>query len=152
MTTAGDLVAWYQALRTSYDEKAATDAAFQHLENAGLINKVRVHQYLCEQGGCVLATVIRIGDRTLARTRDYKLAPAANLNQSVESARRTRTLDGDRHWPGLTFDVTDLATPGGDVELIPINCRHRLRTIDPREIIAVTLEAKPGHPGKPTRL
>jgi len=147
-----DFIKWWKAMLTAGDDRGqAIEAAYQQLENAGLINKVRVHQYLCAKRGHVLATVIRIGEVTVARTRGYKLAPGTNSSRSVESARRKNTLDGDRHWPGHTFDVSELAG-WGPTAAIDMNCRDGLRSVRAEDILAASESSRPGHPGPPTRL
>ncbi len=144
-----DLVQWFRDLvDKSEDHKQAIHDAYQHLENAGLISRVTVHRYLCGKCG-PRATIIRIGDRTLARTKDYKLSPGLNEQRTVESARRRRTLDGNRHWPGHTYDVDDLADGGPTVGL-DASCRHGTATILAVDILEVTKNVVPGHPGKPT--
>ena len=87
-----------QLLRDAKNRTEAIHTAYQHFENAGLILHVIVHRYLCKGCGKKLATVIRLGDTTIARTTDYKFSPGLNLERSVESARERSTLDGDRHW------------------------------------------------------
>lgn len=141
---------WNQLMSRAADHSQATHETYQALENAGLINRVVVHRYLCRKGH-VLAEVIRVGSSTVARTRDYKLSPGMNLDRSVEAARARNTLDGDRHWPGDTFDVGDLATWGQQAG-IDMNCRHALRTVLATDILAATRDVIPGHPGPPTRI
>lgn len=142
---------WWRLLMSAEEHSEAIDNAYQQLENANLIGKVVVHRYLCRKRGCVLATVIRVGEVTVARTRDYKLAPNTNLRRTVESARRKNTLDGNHHWPGHTFDVSRLAS-WGEAASIDMNCRHGLRSVRALDVIAVTEGVTPGHPDKPTLL
>lgn len=145
-----DIAEWWRSmLSASEDRREAIETAYQQLENAGRVSKVTVHRYVCVKGGHLLSTVIRLGEVTIARTCDYKLAPNTNLNRSVESARRKNTLDGDRHWPGHTFDISHLAT-WGEVACIDMNCRHGLRTVRAVDILAVSQGVRPGHPSKPT--
>ncbi len=146
------IAAWWRELAaaaTEHDE--AIHNAYQHLNNNGLVNKVVVHRYLCRRDGCVLATVIRLGDTTIARTRDNKLSPGMNRERTVESARRKNTLDGNRHWPGRTFDVGSLSE-WGSVAGMDMSCRHVLKTVLAVDVLAVVDGVKPGHPGPPTRL
>ena len=80
MNGSADLGNWWQALRAaSADEAEAIHNAYQQIENAGLISKVTVHRYLCGRCGEPLATVIRLGDKTIARTVDYKYSRGLNL-------------------------------------------------------------------------
>lgn len=147
-----ELDAWFQALITdSNDRAAALHDAYQHLENAGLLNRVVVHRYLCAKGNCKLATVVKIGDSVIARTKDYKFSPGVNAQRSVESARGRNTLDGERHWPGHTFDVSDLAG-WGDQAGLDMNCRHVLRTVMANDILAAVEGIAPGHPAAPSRI
>lgn len=140
---------WWRSLITASGEKKdAIDNAYQQLMNAGVISKVTVHQYRCRKG-CSICTVIRVGQATMARTTDYKLGPGSNADRSVESARIKNTLDGNRHWPGQTFDVDELAS-WGPVAAIDMNCRHGLRTVRAVDILATVAGVRPGHPGKPT--
>lgn len=154
MTSHGDedLNDWWQALLdASSSRRAAIDNAYQQLENAGLINRVTVHRFICQKHGCVLATVVRVGGETLARTKDYKLSPGLNRERTVESARRKNTLDGDRHWPGHTHDVADLALSGESLG-IDLSCRHGLRTVRALDVMMSADGVVPGHPGPPSVL
>lgn len=144
--------AWWRAVQADADDRvAALHDAYQQLENNGWISKVKVHGYLCARRGCVLATVLRIDGVTIVRIRDYKLPKATNIARSVESARRKNTLNGNDHWPGHTFDVTELATWGPDAGM-DMNCRCRnRRLIKAVDILAICEGVRPGHPGPPTR-
>ena len=152
MNGSADLGNWWQALRAaSADEAEAIHNAYQQIENAGLISKVTVHRYLCGRRGEPLAIVIRLGDKTIARARDYKYSPGLNRERSVESARARNTLDGNRHWPGHTYDVDELADCGPQVGF-DVNCRHITATVRAVDILNITRGVVPGHPGKPTML
>ena len=140
-----------QLLRDAKNRTEAIHTAYQHFENAGLILHVIVHRYLSKGCGKKLATVIRLGDTTIARTTDYKFSPGLNLERSVESARERSTLDGDRHWPGHTYDVGELAEWGPTVGFDVI-CRHVTATVHAADVLEITRGVKPGHPGPPTRL
>ena len=145
-----DLSEWWRQLRAAADDDAqAIHDAYQRLENAGLISKVTVHRYLCHRCGRPCATVIRLGDNTIARTRDNKFSRGLNTERSVESARARKTLDGERHWPGHTYDVDELAEWGVGFDA---NCRHMTATVIARDVLAMTRDVTPGHPGKPTLL
>ena len=145
-----DLSEWWRQLRATADDDAqAIHDAYQRLENAGLISKVTVHRYLCHRCGKPCATVIRLGDNTIARTRDNKFSRGLNTERSVESARARKTLDGERHWPGHTYDVDALAEWGAGFDA---NCRHMTATVMARDVLAMTRDVTPGHPGKPTLL
>lgn len=136
------------------DDHAQAHDAYQQLENAGLIGKVTVHSYRCRRCG-PRATVIRLGDHTIVRTRDYKFSPGMNLDRSVESARAKNTLDGDRHWPGHTYDVDQLVDQLAGFEPsagFTVACRHVVETILAEDVLAITAGVQPGHPGKPTLL
>jgi hypothetical protein len=131
------------------DRDTAAHEGFQQLENAGVINKVIVGRYICGQGNCLLVKVIRVGDHTLARTKDHKVARGLNKEISVPAARRKNTLDGDRHWPGHTFDVDFLAGFGESAGL-GAGCRHKpRRVISAADVLAKTRDVKPGYPGAP---
>jgi hypothetical protein len=155
---AADLAQWWQRqIMTAHDDYAqAIHTAYQQLENAGLVSKVTVHRYLCGRCGKPLATVIRLENetwnKTLARTTDYKFSPGLNRERSVESARSRRTLDGSRHWPGHTYDVDELADMGESDVGFGVNCRHVTTTVLAADVLRITRNVKPGHPGKPTRL
>jgi len=147
--TSSDLDDWWRTVTESRDRRPAIHDAYQSLENAGLLGHVVVQRYLCRSRGCVLATVISVGGSIIARTRDNKLAPGTNRVTSVESARRTRTLDADRHWPGVTVDIGALASvPEAALEM---NCRHGLRVVPAAEVLEWVKNLRPGHPGPPTR-
>jgi len=140
------------ALASSHDRSAALDSAFQHYVNAGILSKIVVHRFRCARPqACLLATVVDAGGTLLMRTGDYKLSPGVNRHHSVASARTTRTLDGNRHWPGSTFDVQELVEWGQDVGAA-LNCRHVRTTLTGIEVLENCEGRRPGHPGAPTRL
>ena len=139
-----------QMVRESEQRSEDLSTLIQRFENAGLLNKVTVHKYLCRRG-CLRGRVMNIGGRLVMRTRDYKLAPGANQAQSVASARARNTIDGNRHWPGHDFDVAELAS-WGDVAAIGLNCRHGLHNELAVNILAKCEGVSPGHPGAPTLL
>lgn len=140
--------------RALLDALAGTNGVadvFQRLDNAGVLNRVKVGTYLCEQRGCKLAVVISVAGRVLVRTRDHKKGAGLNEATTVEAARRDRTLDGEKHWPGHAYDATDLAQWGGQA-FIPMPCRHRQRNIAPGDVLTYVDDVKPGHPAKPRRI
>lgn len=143
-----NLADWWAQLTTRDD---SIDRAYQALENAGVLNKVTVHRYICRKRGCVIGTVIRVAGATICRTRDYKLSPGLNASSSVEDARRRNTLDGNRHWPGHTYDVAERAALGPKSGM-DMNCRHVFKTILAVDILAAADGVVPGHPGAPTLL
>lgn len=146
-----DAAAWLSSLwATSGDRDEATHQAWQQLENTDLIRRVLVHEYRCRRG-CRLARVIRLGDVTLMRTEPYKFGRGLNLDRTVEAARANNTLDGDRHWPGHTFDVDRLAEWGRRAGM-DTNCRHQTSTVFAVDVLEATRHVTPGHPGKPTLL
>jgi hypothetical protein len=150
--TDPDLGEWFlQLLDAAEDHSQAIHDAYQQLENAGLISKVTVRRYLCRKCGKPCATVIRVGDRTIARTRDYKYSPGFNRGRSVEAARAKNTLDGERHWPGHTYDVDQLAE-WGRVAGFDVNCRHMTATLLAVDVLEATRGVAPGHPGRPIML
>lgn len=152
MSRVSEIDKWFRDVAAAAaDRDQAIHDAYQHLENTDLVSKVAVHRYLCQRNGCVLATVIRVGDCVIARTRDNKLSPGANLDRTVESARIKNTLDGDRHWPGHTFDVGSLAE-WGPVAGMDASCRHGLRTILAVDVLAAVDGVQAGHPKAPTLL
>lgn len=140
-----------ELVRVSEDRDAAIHAAYQQIENAGVLSKVTVHRYVCRRGCGVLTTVVKLGEVTLARTRDYKYSPGMNLERSVPEARSKSTLDGDRHWPGHTFYVEQMAS-WGPVAGFDVSCRHNLRTLLAVDVLATVKGVRPGHPEKPTLL
>ncbi|WP_017936058.1 hypothetical protein [Nocardioides sp. Iso805N] len=146
-----DLAAWLSNLLAAHENHSeATHEAYQHLENAGVLSRLTVHRYICARCG-PLATVIRVGTHTLARTKDYKYGRGLNDARSVPAARASNTLDGERHWPGHTFDVDELAEWGEGVGF-DVHCRHQTTTVAAREVLATTRNKLPGHPGAPTIL
>jgi hypothetical protein len=123
---------------------------YQHLENHDLVNKVRVMSFVC-RSGCKVATVVRVGDRTLARTKDHKKSPGFNADRTAPGARERNTLDGDRHWPGSTYDLDDLAD--GDLGLgFATNCRHQESAQLASEVLEAARKVTPGKPGAPRLL
>jgi hypothetical protein len=89
------------------------------------------------------------GERTIARTQDDKFSPGYNEHHSVEAARAKRTLDGNKHWPGHTYDLDEYAANELHFQL---TCRHVATNIFAADVLAITRDVKPGHPGKPTML
>ena len=142
---------WRELESAANDHDEAIHNAYQRFENTGLISKVTVHRYLCKGCGKPLATVIRLGDKTIARTTDYKFSPGLNPQRSVESARRRNTLDGDRHWPGHTYDVDQLAG-WGPLSGFDVICRHVAATVRAADVLEATCGVTPGQPGPPTML
>lgn len=154
-----------ETMRTLAQEaKTDPEGVWQRLENVGVLNRLRVHQYLCP-AGCKLATVIRIRDVVLMRTRAYRMRPRTNLQRSVHAARVQNTLNGEDYWPGHTFNVGWLLgvkdEPGslewaevvhGDTIRMDINCRHHLRSIAAIEVLRAVEGVTPGKPRKPTIL
>lgn len=150
--SADDLGRWFADLeKRATDRESAVNDAYQHLDNAGLVNRVTVHRYVCARGCGVRAVVIRLGDRVIMRTRDYKFSPGFNEARSVESARARNTLDGARHWPGHTYDVSALAEWGPTAGM-DVNCRHATTTALAVDVLANVADVSPGHPGPPTLL
>jgi len=151
MTSASEQAGQFFAelVRVSEDRDAAIHTAYQQYENAGKLSKVTVHRYVCRRGCGVLMTVIKLGEVYLARTRDYKYSPGMNLERSVPEARRKSTLDGDRHWPGHTFEVEQTASWGLGFDA---SCRHKLHTLLATDVLATVKVVRPGHPEKPTLL
>lgn len=152
MSEPGDLAAWFRGIEeASTDRDGATHDAYQRLENADLVRRVVVHRYQCHKCFKVLGTVVSVGDRIICRTTPYKFSPGLNEARSVAAAREKNTLDGERFWPGHTFDVTWLAEWGPDMG-IGMNCRHVTHTVKAVDILERVKGVKPGHPGKPTIL
>jgi hypothetical protein len=142
---------WADLLRATSAHSDAVKAAYDKLESEGRVSKVVVHRFLCKRRSCTLATVIKTNRLVIARTRDYKLVAGVNAKRSVSAARREKTIDGDRHWPGHTFDVSDLATSGPLVG-IPMNCRHIQKVLLATDIMLVVDGVEPGRPSAPTLL
>lgn len=145
-------------LALAEEAKVDHEATWQKLENAGLLNRVKVQEYRCAKG-CRLALVIRLGDVVLMRTRDYVMRPHTNEARSVATARARNTLNGSDHWPGHTFNVgqsagqLDRASWGeaivGDRFRADANCKHGLRTLDFVAVLASIKDTRPGFPNKP---
>ncbi len=145
------LASWMDEVFLSAANHAeAVHTAYQQLENAGLINRVTVHRYLCRKCGPRL-TVIRIQRRILARSKDYRFGRGKNAAESVQAARDQHTLDGDRHWPGHTYDVQELARFDEHAGMTVV-CRHRSTSIRAADVLAAVDGVRPGHAGKPTVL
>lgn len=137
-----------QLLAATADAGLARARVFEAADSNGYLSKLRVATYRCQQG-CTLIEVIRVGDLVLARSADYKLRPRTNETQSVPAAR-AKNLNSDNHWPSHVFDVLAMVDEG--VTAIPANCRHRQRTVMPREIVDAIEGVDSGHPGAPIRL
>lgn len=146
-----DIGRWFRDLFASAtDKSAALDLAHAHLRDAGLLPRVTLHKYMCVKG-CQIATVFRADGLVLCATRDYKLSPGLNVQVSVPAARASKTLDGERHWPGHVFDVANLAEWGPNAGM-PFECRHFRRTLLAADVIEAVQGVQPGRPRKPTRL
>ena len=125
--------------------------AYQHLENAGLVPKVTVHRYQCGKCGKVLATVIRLGDNTIARTVDYKYS--RGLNRASRSPQRGNATPSTASGTGPAAPTTSTRWRDcGPQAGFDVVCRHVTTTVAAVDVLALTRDAKPGHPGKPTRL
>ena len=149
MSTDEQMGEWLaQVLASADDARTALDDAYQQLVNLKLVNKVKVGEYRCYKG-CTLVTVVRLGVRTLARTTPTKYGRDLNAQRSVETARAKNTIDGERHWPGMTVDVDAWASTD-DGFLIQADCWHKLRTIKPGDVLALCANVRPGKPGKPS--
>lgn len=146
-----DVAEWFRRVLEATDARqTAIEQAYLHLRNAGLLSKVTLLKYQCVRG-CQLVTVFRLDETTLAAVRDYKYSPGMNLQQSVESARQSKTLDGNRHWPAHVYDVAELAMWGREAGM-SVNCRHIMTTLMAQEVMEAVEGISPGRPGKPTRL
>ncbi len=140
-----------ELVRVSKEKADAIRADYRQDEKAKVLSKKTLHRYVCRRGCGVLATVVKLGEDIVVGTRDCKFSPGMNLERSVPEARRKNTLDGDRHWPGHTFDVTEMASWGPGVG-IDASCRHGLHTLLATDVLAIVEGVLPGHPGKPTLL
>lgn len=148
-----DLSNWMARLLAAHDDRtAAIQTAYSQLESANLLAKVTLHRYQCSSPkACQIARVIQIGDLVLCSVRDYKYSPGMNIARSVPAARAKNTLDGDSHWPGHVHDVSALAEWGAAAGISMV-CRHYHGTILAVDMLETARQARPGHPGKPTRL
>jgi len=147
-----DIGEWFAALSAkAADHDQAINDAWQQLTRNGWVSKVTVHRYLCRKCDSKLVVVIRLDRTTLAWVKDYKLAAGLNKRVSTADGRARNTLDGDRHWPPCVYDVDQLAR-FGSVAGFHVHCRHVATVIRARDVLAVTQNVRPGHPGPPTFL
>lgn len=143
---------WFRSvLDSAADRSSGLDTAYVAMQNAGVLSKVTLHTYVCGEGCGVLARVITVDGLILCNSRNYKLSPGKNQADSVESARRSRTLDGNRHWPSHTVDIRDMAEWDGGAS-VRVACRHVEQNLPPAQVLETVEGIRPGHPGKPTRL
>lgn len=146
--SAPDLMDWFAELESrTQGRREAIEQAYIELRNSGLLSKVTLHRYMCRRG-CQLAVVFRVAGQTLCATRDYKQSPGLNAHASVEAARRDRTLDGDRHWPAMVYDVAEIAEFGAMLAA----CRHFRGQLVGADVLTAVEGVRPGQPKAPTRL
>lgn len=124
-------------------------AAYEALPREMLRDALLVEYRCPNRRGCLLLHAWRGSDgRLLYYVRDYRLSRARNADQTVESARRRNTLDGDRHWKPRAGDLTDLAGWGSSIGL-DLQCDH----LSPVVVTAadVTADADRATRGNPYR-
>lgn len=154
MSAQDEFAAWFdQVLKATDDRAEALRAAHEMLRTSGLLSKVTLHKYMCAKG-CQIATVFRASGLLLCAVRDYKLSPGLNVRETAPRARETKTLDGQRHWPGHVYDVEQLHRfrAGGQRAAMRLTCRHCRTVLFTDDVLAVVEGVEPGRPGKPTRL
>ncbi|WP_420123713.1 hypothetical protein [Nakamurella sp.] len=143
---------WFEAVFNSAgDASAARDLAHTQLRNAGLLPKVTLHRYMCKAKNCQIATVFQVGGRVLCAVRDYTFSPGLNAQVSVPAARKSKTLDGERHWPGQVYDVSELEEWGPQAGM-SFECRHFHGTVIAADALRAVEGVEPGRPRRPTFL
>ncbi len=126
-------------------------AAYETLPREWLRRSLLVEYRCGNRSGCLLLHVWR-GDsgRTNFYVPSYKMSRRRNAKESVESARRTNTLDGDRIWRPRAGTLDDLAEWGNEIG-IGLECDHLLPvTRTPAEILADAAKATRGRPHRRT--
>lgn len=147
---------WFQEVARAADSRQeALETAWQNLESRGLLSRVTLHTWICRgsgrqnRGGGVIGRVIRVGETTIFRTRDYKQSRGLSIATSVPEARAKNTLDGIGHWPSYTFDVVAYARNGPQAGW-SVECRHRRTFVRAAEVLELVRDTEPGKPGRPT--
>ncbi|MCU1614701.1 MAG: hypothetical protein JWO98_2241 [Frankiales bacterium] len=108
--------------------------------------KVAVVEYFCKARSCSLLTVFRSPEGLFVALPRYRNSPERNAATSVEAARVTRTVDGDRRWkprvgPLEEFAQADLPTLGLD-----LNCDHYSGMRPGPELLSDVRQGRPGNP------
>lgn len=149
MTQESDQIAtlFETMARATSDRSEAIEDLYISLTNAKLLRRVTLHEYRCKRGK-PLAIVFGSRGLTLCATSDYKFTRGLNESVSVEAARKSRTLDGERWWPSHVYDVSEMSEFGG----MQIACEHYRGTLVASEVLQTVNGVTPGHPTKPTIL
>lgn len=114
------------------------------------LRRALVVEYRCpNKRGCLLLHAWRGGvNQTYFYIPPYKMSPTRNARESVESARKKNTLDGNRVWRPRAGVLDDLLE-WGDAIGLAVQCDHlAARTVTPGDIIR---DAARSTAGKPTR-
>ncbi|MCI1963285.1 MAG: hypothetical protein LKJ18_03935 [Ancrocorticia sp.] len=91
---------------------------YEMLQRRGQLRSHVVVTYRC-QHRCLLAQVLSTPQGLIVHVPRYKLSPDLNETNSVESARKKRTEDGNRRWKAQTFMLADALNVG-------VQCDHLL--------------------------
>ncbi len=126
-------------------------AAYQALPREWLKAALLVEYRCPNKRGCLLLHAWRgDGGETFFHVPHYKMSPARNDEQSVESARRKHTLDGDRVWRPRAGVLDHLKDNGPNVG-IGVQCDHLLPvTVSAADVLGDVTKATRGRPHKRT--
>lgn len=119
-------------------------AAYKVLKTAGRLREILVAEYRCRHG-CLLAHVFQLPGGRCIYVPVYKLSRERNLRDTVESARRKSTIDGDRRWRERGFDMEDLITWQGSAQ-VDVHCDHHQGVLNPLLMDKDLAGVQPGHP------
>jgi hypothetical protein len=127
---------------------AVAVAEHDDLAAAGLLRNVLLLDYRCPKG-CLLLHVWDTPNARLYYPPRYQLSRATADAETVESARRKRTEDGERKWPahGGSLDyLLEFFADEPDSGGLPLNCHHLRRTAYCTELAADMRQARRGSP------
>jgi len=118
---------------------AAFDAA-----DSKVRRRVLLAEYRCRQRRCMLLLVWQSPGARLVRLPAYRLSPVRNEAESVASARRKRTTDGERRWRPRVLVLEELA--GFPEAGLDLNCDHVRAVVPVPDLLADVERASPGTP------
>jgi hypothetical protein len=87
-------------------DAAAIIAALEATSSRSKLTKLATVIYECETRGCAMLYVFNNAGRLYIRQSRHKLSDPVNRQESVPDARAKHTIDGDRHWQGQAFELS----------------------------------------------
>lgn len=140
-----------RAFQRLHDDADTIRAGYEALPKEWLRAAVLVEYRCPNKRGCLLLHAWRGDDSsTYFYIPSYKMSPARNARESVESARLKNTLDGDRVWRPKAGRLDGLEEWGDEIGL-GLECDHLLPvTVTPAEILRDAATATRGKPHRRT--